>query len=204
MQKRAPPTIAVGFGSESTFMCSQDQLDKINQAIEEARQLASFSARFLEEPEAENSRAYNLWFGHSNTERKNSIMENHFQKVTQILRRPTQFLGSIGPGRDPTSITFACVKADFPKCNEVVAMAIEDDPTARNNWRGNMIILCPTFFKLRTTTREMIDSITESQIAYSGGFSLLHEVQHLGIIVGEGNVCADYTYNFKEYVISYH
>lgn len=57
--------------------------------------------------------------------------------------------------------------------------------------QGNVIALCPSYFTL-PSQQSMLSEIASGRFTMpSAGFAMVHEVQHLSVIVSSARRCAD-------------
>ncbi|KAF4331992.1 hypothetical protein FBEOM_14220 [Fusarium beomiforme] len=176
--------------------CSQDQLKTISTAIDEAHSLAKAAVDALSKPSAEQSIAFDSWFGSSNgtPDRKDIILKRHFQTVSENLVPATaaaQFRLSHSPFLNPqqgftiteSSLVYACPPAGEPVCDGNTVAAVQSRTGSRAAVFGaTLLVLCPDFFGNKPNLDSAVQLWkTEHTLGdnLSRGFALVHEVQHM-------------------------
>ncbi|KAF9784191.1 hypothetical protein IL306_008119 [Fusarium sp. DS 682] len=182
--------------------CSQDQLKTISTAIDEAHSLSKAAIDVLSKPGAEQSIAFDSWFGsisqnapgNGTPDRKDIILKKHFQTVSENLVPATaaaQFRLSHSPFLNPqqgftiteSSLVYACPPPGEPVCDGNTVAAVQSRTGSRAAVFGaTLLVLCPDFFGNKPNLDSAVQLWkTEHTLGdnLSRGFALVHEVQHM-------------------------
>ncbi|KAK1993470.1 hypothetical protein LX36DRAFT_586282 [Colletotrichum falcatum] len=191
---------------EGTWSCTPQQVLAIDQAVVEARELASNALTALSNPGILTSTAYRTWFGSALGGGPSiaALRDHHYQPVMDSLQPPssdTAFRFEPQPNFPPdtvgnNSLVFACPPSSPGPCSDGAMVAGVNSPTESgpSTFGVTLLVMCPTFFDSGRLTNAQMVQIWKAQNhfeAVSAGFSMLHEVQHMLIATGPGERAED-------------
>ncbi|KAK2022909.1 hypothetical protein LX32DRAFT_497719, partial [Colletotrichum zoysiae] len=191
---------------EGTWNCTPQQVLAIDQAVVDARDLASSALTALKNPKILSSTAYRTWFGSTLGGGPSiaTLRDHHYQPVLESLQPPssdTAFRLRPQPNFPPntvsnSSLVIACPPSSPGPCTDQGMVAGVNSPTEDGpaTFGVTLLALCPNFFdSSRPTNKQMIQSwrAQNSFDSMSPGFTLLHEVQHMLTATGPGERAED-------------
>ncbi|KAF5709920.1 hypothetical protein FMUND_9764 [Fusarium mundagurra] len=179
-----------------TWPCSQDQLETISGAIDDAHDLAKAAINALSKAGSEQSIAFDSWFGSSNgtPDRRDIILKRHFQSVLENLVPSTAaaqlrltHIPFLKPEQGFTitasSMVYACPPDSEESCEGDVVAAVDSATGSRAAAFGaTVLIFCPAFFRNRPNLDSAVQLWKTKHTLgakLSRGFTLVHEVQHM-------------------------
>ncbi|EFQ36524.1 hypothetical protein CGRA01v4_14151 [Colletotrichum graminicola] len=197
--------------AKGEWVCSKKQLREIGNTVAETVKYARQAIDVLQVPGAEDSEAYQTWFGPSNanTHAKTRIIDHHYRIAFENLGQPsipvTLNLGGIQqfqvaghvPPVTAGSMVYACPeKKEMMVCKSATAAVVGPAPNAKSPLGTTMIYFCPEFFSSRriseTEMKKQWGQTSSGQM--SRGMILLHELQHMATATTNSEHCSDYAY----------
>ncbi|KAK1948815.1 hypothetical protein LY78DRAFT_687342 [Colletotrichum sublineola] len=191
---------------QGTWNCTPQQLLAIDQAVVDARELASNALTALNNPRILTSTAYRTWFGSTLGDGPSiaTLRDHHYQPIMESLQPPsgeTAFRFEPQPNFPPNtvsnnSLVFACPPSSPGPCTDEGMVAGVNSPTEVGpaTFGVTLLVLCPTFFDSRRSTNKQMIQAWKAQNQFdsvSPGFALVHEVQHMLIATGPGERAED-------------
>ncbi|KAK1991960.1 zincin [Colletotrichum falcatum] len=194
--------------AKGDWVCTRPQLHAINQAIADARRIASHTINVLNVPGAESSEAYQTWFGSSNANMKQKVINNHYRSVLENLEKPSRavtftlrenspFEVARGPPVTRDSIVYACPNDIYSSglCEAAVVAAVV---TAKGNEPSvlgtTVVYFCPSFFDSdMNSEKQMREEWKQGKDArMSRSMVMIHELQHMSTATTNSEHCLDY------------
>ncbi|WQF84696.1 Putative metallopeptidase, catalytic domain superfamily [Colletotrichum destructivum] len=177
----------------SEWGCSEEKIAALEHVIRNAREMASAASKVLERPGSEHSEAYRMWLGEGNSDpdTRTAIKRRNFDPI-QNLEPPGQQnrLDDMKyKNFSPTGLTYMCAAEENEACNDgTIASALQHGV---NGIWGNVFLLCDRFFE-RTSYKRMLRIWRSERIPMlASAFTIIHESQHMGAIVGKSRRCTD-------------
>ncbi|TQN65873.1 hypothetical protein CSHISOI_09610 [Colletotrichum shisoi] len=166
--KQAPDSFyVIDNENNAEWGCSEEQISALKGIVEDAHKLAFAASEALKRRGSKRSAAYKKWLGGP----QNRHHTYGFKNLS------------------PTGITYACAASDEEPCYRGYAAAAAENGS--NGILGNIFVLCEKVFRYPSHEKMLQAWRIGHEGVYSAGFILLHEAQHMSIVVGKSRRCID-------------
>ncbi|TIC89522.1 hypothetical protein CH35J_012769 [Colletotrichum higginsianum] len=184
-------------GGRGNWACGAEELNKLQDFIDNAQQLARNAANALGVGGSENSAAYLKWFGQANANARTriAIKTNNYESVITDLRFPDGTFIFSRQKLDPKGLSFVCWPQSDRHCQMgyiAGVMPAGYHPGFNTVFKGPILAMCPRFFNLPSQD-EVVKALTQESptLMLTAGLTLLHEMQHVNLTTGDERLCDD-------------